>query len=361
MYSIEWQKRSLPHAHILLWLKEKIQPNQIDDIISAELPDPREDPELFEVVKTQMVHGSCSRFNPYSPCMDDGKYTKRFPRELLKETQTGQDGYPLYRRRKPEDRGFTTKIKARSRGGGLQEVEIDNRWIVPYSTLLSRAFKAHINVELAYSVNSINYVCKYINKGSDMAVFNIAETERDEVKMYQTGSYISSNEAVWSIFGFPIHEGHPSIEQLAVHLENGQRVYFRPENAQQVTQGPSKDTTLTTFFKPCQEDDFARTLFYWQVPSYYTWNTNAQKWQRRKQGKAVQGQLGIKSSEVLGRVYSVHLNQFECFFLRMLLFEIRGPQSFEQLRTIAGQLCQTYREACQKRGMLEGDTHWDLT
>ena len=133
MYSIEWQKRGLPHAHILLWLKEKIRPNQIDDIIFAELPAPREDPKLFEVVKTQMVHGPSGRFNPHSPCMDVGNCTKRFPRELLNETQTGQDGYPLYRHRKPEDGGFTTKIKARSRGGGLQEMEIENRWIVPYN------------------------------------------------------------------------------------------------------------------------------------------------------------------------------------------------------------------------------------
>lgn len=29
----EWQKRGLPHAHILIWLVERIQPDQIDDII----------------------------------------------------------------------------------------------------------------------------------------------------------------------------------------------------------------------------------------------------------------------------------------------------------------------------------------
>src|SRR5215204_5571649 len=39
MYTIEYQKRGLPHSHNLFWLKEKIQPSQIDVIISAELPD----------------------------------------------------------------------------------------------------------------------------------------------------------------------------------------------------------------------------------------------------------------------------------------------------------------------------------
>ncbi|GFU44117.1 helitron_like_N domain-containing protein [Trichonephila clavipes] len=39
MYSLEWQKRGLPHAHILIWLKTKIRGEQIDDVIRAELPD----------------------------------------------------------------------------------------------------------------------------------------------------------------------------------------------------------------------------------------------------------------------------------------------------------------------------------
>ena len=56
MYTVEWQKRGLPHAHILLWLQEKIHPNQIDSIISAELPDQTTDPVLFDIVKKNMVH-----------------------------------------------------------------------------------------------------------------------------------------------------------------------------------------------------------------------------------------------------------------------------------------------------------------
>jgi hypothetical protein len=47
MYSIEWQKRGLPHAHILIWLKNKIHLAEIDNVISAAIPNPEEDPELF--------------------------------------------------------------------------------------------------------------------------------------------------------------------------------------------------------------------------------------------------------------------------------------------------------------------------
>ncbi|XP_018496310.2 uncharacterized protein LOC108864686 [Galendromus occidentalis] len=137
MYSIEWQKRGLPHAHILIWLISKITPDKIDQVIPAEIPDKHTDPELFEVVIKNMVHGPCGVFNTKSPYMKDGFCTKRYPRELLAETMTGNDGYPLCRRRSAEDGG----------------IEVDNRWIVPYSPILSKIFKAHINVEYLHLEN----------------------------------------------------------------------------------------------------------------------------------------------------------------------------------------------------------------
>lgn len=39
MYSVEWQKRGLPHVHILVCLKEKIKPKQTNSFISADLPE----------------------------------------------------------------------------------------------------------------------------------------------------------------------------------------------------------------------------------------------------------------------------------------------------------------------------------
>ena len=35
--------------------------------------------------------------------MKDGKCLKRFPKPFRDETETAKDGYPLYRRRKPEN------------------------------------------------------------------------------------------------------------------------------------------------------------------------------------------------------------------------------------------------------------------
>ncbi|XP_073821586.1 uncharacterized protein [Musca autumnalis] len=356
MYSVEWQKRGLPHAHILIWNVNKIRQDEIDAIISAEIPDQATDPELFEVVTKNMIHGPCGQLNINSPCMVDGKCSKRYPRDLIAETITGNDGYPLYRRRSTDDNGKSTTVHIQN-----QEVEVDNRWIVPYSPLLSKTFKAHINVEFCNSVKSIKYICKYINKGSDMAVFGVADpNQNDEITQFQLGRFVSTNEAVWRIFSFAIHDKHPTVVQLAVHLENGQRVYFTNQTALQRAASPPP-TTLTAFFNLCESDTFARGLLYYEVPKYYTWNKSLKVFQRRKQGTPVEGHTNLFSTDALGRLYTVHPNHNECFYLRLLLINVRGPTSFDNLKTIHGLMCATFREACQQLHLLEDDTHWDAT
>lgn len=203
MYTIEWQKRGLPHAHILLWLKNKIKPVQIDQVICAGIPDPQIDEKLHHIVKCSMIHGPCGNLNHKSLCMDKGSCRKQYPRPFLKETQTGDDGYPKYRRRAPNDGGYTIEIN---------NMTLDNKWVVPYNPVLSRTFNAHINVEYCNSLKSIKYVCKYVNKGSDQAVFSLTEPH-DEVTWYETGRYLSSSEAAWRIFCFPIHERFPPVFQ----------------------------------------------------------------------------------------------------------------------------------------------------
>lgn len=357
MFTIEWQKRGLPHAHILIWLIHKITPNEIDNVISAEIPHPVVDPELFQVVTNNMIHGPCGVHSMDSPCMIDRKCSKKYPRTLIQETITGTDGYPLYRRRSKDDNGRSITIKVRN-----VDVEVDNRWVVPYSPILSKAFKAHINVEYCNSVKAIKYICKYINKGNDMAVFGVTagNSNNDEISQYQMGRYISSNEAIWRIFSFPIHERHPTVVHLSVHLENGQRVYFTTQNALQRAARPPS-TTLTAFFSLCLNDSFAKTVLYSEIPTYFTWNASAKVFQRRKQGKPVHGQPNLYSTDAIGRIYTVHPNNAECFYLRLLLINVRGPTSFQNLRTIDGFLCATYREACQRLHLLEDDSHWDIT
>ncbi|UYV67029.1 hypothetical protein LAZ67_4003689 [Cordylochernes scorpioides] len=88
MYSVEWQKRGLPHAHILVWLANKLRPTQIDSVICAEFPDPIQDPLLYNIVVKNMIHGPCGEYNPVSPCMKNSSCSKKYPKQFLLETQT---------------------------------------------------------------------------------------------------------------------------------------------------------------------------------------------------------------------------------------------------------------------------------
>jgi len=64
-------------------------------------------------------------------------------------------------------------------------------------------------------------------------------------------------------------------------------------------------------------------LLYSEVPAYFIWKNN--KFSRRKQGKRVSGHPGVKQDHVIGRVYTVYPNNAECYYLRLLLHEVRGP------------------------------------
>ncbi|GFT64338.1 uncharacterized protein TNCV_403251 [Trichonephila clavipes] len=100
---------------------EKLRPNQIDKVISAEIPNPETDRKLYDTVTNNMTQGPCGALNPSSPCMKEGKCTKKYPRVLLKDTQTNDKGCPLYRRRAPEDGGRTITQKTR---GGMEDKRV---------------------------------------------------------------------------------------------------------------------------------------------------------------------------------------------------------------------------------------------
>ncbi|XP_043474367.1 ATP-dependent DNA helicase pif1-like [Leptopilina heterotoma] len=113
------------------------------------------------------------------------------------------------------------------------------------------------------------------------------------------------------------------------------------------------------FFKLCQVDNFAKTLLYCEVPSYYTFNKSDGRFVRRKRGKCVTGHIGVFRDPAIGRVYTIHPQNSECFHLRLLLYNVRGPTSFEDIKTVLGKIHPTFKAACKVLGLLEDDVHWE--
>ncbi|GJS75785.1 ATP-dependent DNA helicase PIF1-like protein [Tanacetum coccineum] len=86
VYVIEFQKRGLPHAHILLWLEDHCKCRtlgEIDDIISAELPSSTNDPAGYKAVTDYMLHGPCGKDARYAP--------SKFPPSAQSEQVTLRD------------------------------------------------------------------------------------------------------------------------------------------------------------------------------------------------------------------------------------------------------------------------------
>ena len=240
VYTIEFQKRGLPHMHILIILKpphKLLAPVDVDSVIRAYWPNPDTEPLLFDTVKRLMIHGPCGAFNPNAPCMENGKCTKGFPKAFQEFTTMDEDGYPKYLR--PND-------------GRAYEVDkhmIDNRWIVPYNPYMSAKYDSHINVECVASIGAIKYPFKYIHKGGDRASAELHR--RDEITEYIDGRYVSPPEGAWRIFHFDMHDQLPNVVRLQIHLPGQHMVTFNPNDdaATILERASAEKTSLTAFFE----------------------------------------------------------------------------------------------------------------
>ncbi|XP_076047306.1 uncharacterized protein LOC143028827 [Oratosquilla oratoria] len=307
LYSIEWQKRGLPHVHILLWMEYKVTAEFVDEIICAEIPDKEKEPRLYDC----MIHGPCIGSDETNVCCKErlkknGVCGKNFPKPSRNDILFGNNGYSQYRRRAPGEGDFTFERKIKEK-----TITVDNSWVVPYNPYLCLKYNAHINVECSNSIKSIAYVTKYVNKGCDKILYTKHKEGEpvNEMRNYLEARYINANEATWKIFKFPIHRSFPPITSLDLHLENENEIYYRETDLEhKISEQANQDTQLTVFFKLCKTNDFTKTLYYPEVPSHFVYDKDKHKWHE-----------SMTKTSSLERMRAVDTKTVELFYLRMLL------------------------------------------
>ena len=183
-------------------------------------------------------------------------------------------------------------------------------------------------------------IYKYIRKGHDKIAFQIhtndTNIEVDEIKEYQSARWVSEPEAAWRIFAFNIIEMSPNVYHLQLHLDGKQLVSFK-----------SIDNISKIINNPMIVNDTAKSLnlLYREFPEYFVWSKTDKMWTIRKRGNAI------------GCVVTCHPTEGERYYLRLLLINIRGPKSYQDLLTVNVKLCTTFRQAAEKRGLLLSDNN----
>ncbi|OAV90340.1 hypothetical protein PTTG_28369 [Puccinia triticina 1-1 BBBD Race 1] len=287
VWTVEFQKRGLPHLHLMVTVDENDVPSlpeDIDNMISAELPDPIKSPVLHKLVCEFMLHGPCES----RPCWNGNACRLGFPKAFSERTINVDGAYPVYLRR--NDGRSITK----------QRSTFDNGSVVPYSPYLTRMFECHINVEVPVNTTAIKYLYKYITKGHDR--LSLAIDSNDEVQSFIEGRYIGPCEAAWRLFKMPLSDRWPPVTRLSIHEEGEQLVYFKSQDGLegQINNGKATQTSLTGFMLLNFEDAIgadgrhARDLFYEDVPTYFWWDKSRKIWVPRK-----------TKDECVGRIFLV--------------------------------------------------------
>lgn len=332
VWRIEWQARGMPHAHILIILVEAIRtPRQIDAVISAEIPDPDQHPELFAVVTELMLHQPCDH-NPAAGCRQDqkdGVCKRHFPKDPAQSTVVLPNKFPKYRRRCLHSVWVKDRL-------------VTDDWVVPHSPFILLKYGAHCNVEVAAHIKTFKYVYKYVLKPPDTAVVQI-----NEIEAFLSGRLLSASEAVWRFLGLPLHKEFPPVMRLDIHLPEEQAVVFGvDDDSESICQASSRSTsTLLEWFALNARDSAAHQLTYAQTPEHYTWNAKEKLWTRRQ-----------TTTTAIGRIYSVSARNVELFALRRLLNIVKGATSWDDLLQVDGYHFTSFQQACEARGMMHDDS-----
>ncbi|KAI5182263.1 hypothetical protein NEOKW01_2158, partial [Nematocida sp. AWRm80] len=235
-YSVEHQKRGMPHIHLLLILSKKDRKRLstsvgLDDLLSAQIPtkpspDGTTEAELLreyaDFVTSKMVHNParCPQYcgmNKRHPNV----CSKQYPKPFLEKTMPNTLGYAELQR--PDNGLFISNNRKKT------TMKLTNQHIVPHNRYLLLKYRCHINVECVRNVRSVKYIYKYSFKGHDRGFVQPvralgsgidADTiDYNEIEMYRSTRVMGAAEADLRMrTGLPITKCSHTVIVLPLHL-----------------------------------------------------------------------------------------------------------------------------------------------
>ena len=222
-------------------------------------------------------------------------------------------------------------------------------WVVPHNVFLATKYNCHINVEVVSSVKAVKYLYKYVYKGPDRCTVEIGPV--DEIKKYMDARYVAAPEAAWRIFGFDLYDNKPAVYRLAVHTPDEQSVvYDESDDPNDVAGRAEGQSSLLGYFKAMQDHPEYRHLKYHDMHKHFVYHKSGEEkgtWTERRKNQ---------SFPTVGRIFNVNRTQGEVYFIRLLLVHRAGVTGWEDLRTVDGDLCESFEDACRRLGLLDDDS-----
>ena len=229
-------------------------------------------------------------------------------------------------------------------------------WLIPFPSIPGLVLSGNPQDSLQSSGMYPHRTSKIGWHISQYSVLGLGRNPQESSGILQ--EYVGDNKALWQIFQFPVHDQHPNVVHLTLHLPHEQCVIFNPsKNARQVVEyAQDVETGLTAFFKAnrAQGDvsNIACHLTYQEFPQHFVLKDNednhwSKYWSLRQQ-----------KTFVLGQIAYVTPTAGEKFYLCTLLMVVRGPKSFDDLKTVNGIHCKTFQSVWLHRGLLEDDGEW---
>ncbi|KAL3076362.1 hypothetical protein niasHS_011781 [Heterodera schachtii] len=227
-YSVEHQKRGMPHIHMLLILERGVRintPQQVDEYVCARIPtlppssdqsaEGHQQRRLWHYVTSMMLH-DCN-----AACLEGSRCRKHFPKPYSDRTELSEVRYTNYVRIPPDEsdtffgraRGYDSqhddehhdpaadperdwaevryqrfphqgRVPARqhthykNKRGVRSAIQMDDSRVIPYNAFFLLKYGCHINVEYVFGQKACKYIFKYLLKGFEKAYVRVAQPRR---------------------------------------------------------------------------------------------------------------------------------------------------------------------------------------